>query len=147
VVDLIAQKVRTNVRDMEGCLIRLGAHSSLTGNPITLSMAKTVLKDIIQDADRPLTVEGILKAVAEHFGLKLAELKARKRTKGIAQPRQIAMYLARELTELSLSDIGKNMGGKDHATVIYACKQVERRRAGDENFDRMVETLRNNIKA
>jgi chromosomal replication initiator protein len=147
VVELIAQKVRTNVRDMEGCLIRLGAHASLTGNPINLSMAKTVLKDMIQDADKPLTVEGILKAVAEHFGLKTAELKARKRTRGIAQPRQIAMYLARELTEFSLSDIGKNMGGKDHATVIYACKQVEKRRAGDENFDRMVETLRNNIKA
>lgn len=147
VVELVASKVTTNVRDMEGCLIRLGAHSSLTGNPISLGMAKTVLRDIIQDADRPLTVEGILKAVAEHFGLKPQEMKARKRTKGIAQPRQIAMYLARELTDLSLSDIGKQMGGKDHATVIYACKQVDKRRTGDENFDRMVDTLKNKIKA
>lgn len=147
VVDLVAHKVKTNVRDMEGCLIRLGAHSSLTGSPINVAMAKTVLRDIIQDSDKPLTVDGILKGVAEHFGLKAAELKARKRTKGIAQPRQIAMYLARELTEQSLSDIGKQMGGKDHATVIYACKQVEKRRAADENYDRMVETLRNNIKA
>jgi chromosomal replication initiator protein len=146
VVELVASKVRTNIRDMEGCLIRLGAHSSLTGSPITLGMAKNVLKDVIQDADRPLSVEGILKSVAEHFGLKPQELKARKRTRGIAQPRQIAMYLSRELTEASLSDIGKNMGGKDHATVIYACKQVEKRRAADESFDRMVENLRNNIK-
>ncbi len=147
VVELVASKVRTNIRDMEGCLIRLGAHSSLTGSPITLGMAKNVLKDVIQDADRPLSVEGILKSVAEHFGLKPQELKARKRTRGIAQPRQIAMYLSRELTDASLSDIGKDMGGKDYATVIYACKQVEKRRTADESFDRMVENLRNNIKA
>ncbi len=147
VVELLASKVTTNIRDMEGCLIRLGAHSSLTGSPISAEMAKTVLKDLIREADRPLTVDGILKAVAEHFGLKPQELKARKRTKGIAQPRQLAMFLARELTDLSLSDIGKQMGGKDHATVIYACKQIEKRCAADENFERMVDTLRNKIKA
>ncbi|MGD8351414.1 MAG: chromosomal replication initiator protein DnaA [Nitrospirota bacterium] len=147
VVELLATKVTTNIRDMEGCLIRLGAHSSLTGSPISVEMAKTVLRDMLQEADRPLTVEGILKAVAEHFGMKPQELKARKRTKGIAQPRQLAMFLARELTDLSLSDIGKQMGGKDHATVIYACKQIEKRCAADENFERMVDTLRNKIKA
>lgn len=147
VVELLASKVTTNIRDMEGCLIRLGAHSSLTGSPISAEMAKTVLKDLIREADRPLTVDGILKAVAEHFGLKPQELKARKRTKGIAQPRQLAMFLARELTDHSLSDIGKQMGGKDHATVIYACKQIEKRCAADENFERMVDTLRNKIKA
>ncbi len=146
VVELIAAKARSNVRDMEGCLIRLGAHSSLSGSPITLGMAKNVLKDIIHEADKPLTVEGILKSVAEYFGLKPQELKARKRTKEIAVPRQIAMYLAREFTEVSLNDIGKNMGGKDHATVIYACKRIEERRSGDESFDRMVENLINKIK-
>ncbi|MEJ2313980.1 MAG: chromosomal replication initiator protein DnaA [Nitrospirota bacterium] len=147
VVELLASKVTTNIRDMEGCLIRLGAHSSLTGSPISVEMAKDVLKDMIQEADRPITVEVIIKAVAEHFGLKPQELKARKRTRGIAQPRQLAMFLARELTDLSLSDIGKQTGGKDHATVIYACKQIEKRCGADENFERMVDTLRNKIKA
>ena len=146
VVDFIASWVKSNVRDIEGCLIRLGAHSSLTGSPISIEMAKDVLRDFIQDADKPLTVEFILKTTAEHFGIRLQEIKARKRTKEIALPRQVAMYLARELTESSLSDIGKNMGGKDHATVIYAYKQVEGRRARDESFDRMVSNLMNKIK-
>lgn len=146
VVFFIASHIRSNIRDMEGCLIRLGAHSSLAGSPINLAMAKNVLRDFIQDEDRPLTVEAITKAVAEYFGIRLQDIKARKRTKEIALPRQIAMYLARELTQSSLSDIGKNMGGKDHATVIYACKQIEGRRAKDENFDRMIENLINKIK-
>jgi chromosomal replication initiator protein len=131
---------------MEGCLIRLGAHSSLSGSPINLAMAKNILRDFIQDEDRPLTAEAISKAVAEYFGIRLQDIKARKRTKEIALPRQIAMYLTRELTQSSLSEIGKNMGGKDHATVIYACKQIEGRRAKDDNFDRMIENLKNKIK-
>ncbi|MEJ2184123.1 MAG: chromosomal replication initiator protein DnaA [Nitrospirota bacterium] len=145
VVSYIASRVKSNVRDIEGCLIRLGAHSSLTGQPVTLAMAKTLLRDFIQEDDRPLSVEGIARTVAEYFGLKVADLKAKKRTKDIALPRQIAMHLARELTECSLSEIGKHLGGKDHATVIYACKQVEARSARDENFSRMVQTLRNKL--
>jgi chromosomal replication initiator protein len=142
----IASKIKSNIRDMEGCLIRLGAHSSLTGSPINLEMAKTILRDFIQDEDRPLTVDAISKAVAEYFGIRLQDIRAKKRTKEIALPRQIAMYLSRELTQCSLSDIGKGMGGKDHATVIYACKQIGGRRAKDEDFDRMIENLMNKIK-
>jgi chromosomal replication initiator protein len=142
----VASKIKSNIRDIEGCLIRLGAHSSLTGSPINLSMAKTILRDFIRDEDRPLTVEFILKTVAEYFGIRLQDIKARKRTKEIAIPRQIAMYLSRELTQASLSDIGKNVGGKDHATVIYACKQIEGKRAKDENFNRMIENLIEKIK-
>lgn len=146
VVYYIASKVKSNVRDIEGCLIRLGAHSTLTGSPINLDMAKTILKNFVQDDDKPLSVELITKTVAEYFGIRLQDIKAKKRTKEIALPRQVAMYLSRELTEASLSDIGKNMGGKDHATVIYACKQIEGRRTRDENFGRMVENLKNKIK-
>lgn len=142
----IASRVKSNVRDIEGCIIRLGAHSSLAGTPVTLAMAKDILRDFIQDDDKPLTVEAIMKTVAEYFGTKFQDLKAKKRTKEIALPRQIAMYLSRELTECSLSDIGKQMGGKDHATVIYACKQMEGKRARDENFNRMIENLINKIR-
>lgn len=146
VVNFIAAKVKTNIRELEGCLIRLGAQAALTGSPIDVEMAKNVLKDFIQDEEKPITSEQILKTVCEYFGLKIQDIKARKRTKAIAQPRQIAMYLSRQLTDGSLNDIGKSMGGKDHATVIYACKQVEDKRAKDENFNRMVETLLRKIK-
>jgi len=145
VVYYMASKIKSNIRDIEGCLIRLGAHATISGSPVSLEMARNVLKDFIED-DRPLTVEGIMRAVAEYFGMKAADLKARKRTKDIAVPRQIAMYLARELTQSSLSDVGKHMGGKDHATVIYACKQIEAKRAADDGFNRMIETLKNRIK-
>lgn len=146
VVNFIAAKIKTNIRELEGCLIRLGAQAVLTGRPIDIEMAKSVLKDFIQDDEKPITVEQIQKTACEYFGLKMQELKARKRTKEVALPRQIAMYLAKQLTACSLSDIGKNMGGKDHATVIYACKQIEERRRKDENFNRMIESLLNKFK-
>ncbi len=146
VVEFLAKKVKSNIRVLEGCLIRLAAHSSLTGSPIDVEMTKNVLKDIIADETRPLTVENIMKGVAEHFGIKVADMKTKKRTKEIALPRQVAMYLSRELTDVSLSDIGKNVGGKDHATVIYACKQIADRRAADEDFDRMLESLAEKLK-
>lgn len=146
VIYFLASKIRSNIRDLEGCLIRLAAHSSLTGSPIDLAMVKTLLRDIIHEDERPLSPDSIMKEVAAHYGLKVAEMKARKRTKDVAVPRQVAMYLSRELTESSLSEIGKTIGGKDHATVIYACKQIEAKRQKDEAFDRMVETLRNKIK-
>lgn len=146
VVNFIASKIKTNIRELEGGLIRLGAQAALTGSPIDVSMAKNVLKDFIQDDEKPITVEHILKTVCEYFGLKMQDIKARKRTKEVALPRQIAMYLSKQLTGGSLSDIGKNMGGKDHATVIYACKQVEDKKSKDENFNRMIETLLHKIK-
>ena len=147
VVEFLARKVKSNIRELEGCLIRLAAHSSLTGSPIDVEMTKTILKDILTDDERPLTVETVMKTVAEHFGIKLADMKARKRTREIALPRQVSMYLARELTEASLSDIGKAAGGKDHATVIYACRQVAGRRAADADFDRMMESLAGRLKS
>lgn len=146
VVNFIAAKIKTNIRELEGGLIRLGAQAALTGSPIDVEMAKNILKDFIQDDEKPITVEHILKTVCEYFGLKMQDIKARKRTKEVALPRQIAMYLSKQLTGGSLSDIGKNMGGKDHATVIYACKQVEYKKSKDENFNRMIETLLHKIK-
>lgn len=142
----LASKVKSNIRELEGCLIRLGAQSSLTGRPINQEMAKSILHDLIEEDEKPITTDHIQKIVCEHFALKLSDIKAKKRTKEIALPRQIAMYLSKQLTSLSLSDIGKNFGGKDHATVIYACKQIEEKRAKDETFNRMIESLLRKIK-
>ena len=143
----LASKVKSNIRELEGCLIRLGAQASLTGMPIDKEMAKNVLRDTIEDEDKPLTTDHIQRIVCEHFALKLADMKAKRRTKEVALPRQVAMYLSRQLTNMSLNDIGKGFGGKDHATVIYACKQTEDKRARDEAFNRMIENLLQKIKA
>ncbi|MEW6214526.1 MAG: chromosomal replication initiator protein DnaA, partial [Nitrospirota bacterium] len=142
----LASKVKSNIRELEGCLIRLGAQASLTGRPIDKEMAKNILQDIIEEDEKPITVDYIQRIVSEHFALKLADMKAKKRTKEVALPRQIAMYISKQLTNLSLNDIGKNFGGKDHATVIYACKQVEDKRAKEESFNRMIESLIRKIK-
>jgi len=142
----LASKVKSNVRELEGCLIRLGAQASLTGRPIDKEMAKNILRDLIEEDEKPITTDLIQKVVCEHFALKLADIKAKKRTKEVALPRQIAMYLSKQLTSLSLNDIGKNFGGKDHATVIYSCKQTEDKRTKDEAFNRMIENLLRKIK-
>src|SRR4030066_1463408 len=137
----LASKVKSNIRELEGCLIRLGAQASLTGMPIDKEMAKNVLRDTIEDEDKPLTTDHIQRIVCEHFALKLADMKAKRRTKEVALPRQVAMYLSKQMTSMSLNDIGKNFGGKNHATVIYSCKQTEDKRTKDEAFNRMIENL------
>jgi len=142
----LAKKIKSNIRELEGCLIKLAAHSSLTGTPITIEMARVVLRDVISDEDRPVTPELIQKTVAEAFGLKVQDLRLKRRTKEVAIPRQVGMYITRELTQLSLSDIGKHFGGKDHSTVIYACKQVEERMSKDENFKNQIKSLIEKIK-
>jgi chromosomal replication initiator protein len=142
----IASRVKSNIRELEGCLIKIGAHASLAGVPVDLTLAKTVLKDLIADEDKPINVESIQKAVCDFFGLKLHDLKARRRTREISNARQIAMYLSKQLTNLSLSEIGALFGGKDHATVIYACKQVEERRQRDETLNKTIENIIKRLK-
>jgi len=142
----LATKIKSNIRELEGSLIKLAAHSTLTGSTIDLAMAKRVLKEFLYDDDRPVTVDQIQKAVCEFYGIRLQDIKARKRTKEVAIPRQVAMYICKKLTELSLSDIGKAFGGKDHATVIYACRQTEEKMEKDESFRRIVENLMERLK-
>ena len=142
----LASKIKSNIRDLEACMIRLGAHSSLTGKTITVDMTKEVLKDLILDEERALTVDYIQKQVCEYYGLKLQDIKAKKRTRDIAFPRQVAMYLSKSLTDSSLSEIGKNFGGKDHSTVIHSCKLIEERRKKDEEFDKKIDYLIKKIK-
>jgi chromosomal replication initiator protein len=143
----LASKIKSNIRDLEACMIRLGAHSSLTGKEITVEMAKDVLKDLIHDEEKALTVDYIQKTVCEYYGLRLQDIKAKKRTRDIAFPRQIAMHLSKMLTDSSLSEIGKNFGGKDHSTVIHACKLIEERRKTDEDFDKKIDYLIKKIKS
>lgn len=146
VIYYLASKIKSNIRELEGSLIRIAAQSSLTGEEINIETTKKILKDIIHDDERPVTMDSIQKTVCDFYNLKLADIKARKRTKEIALPRQVAMYIGKQITDLSLNDIGKAFGGKDHATVIYACKQIEDRRGKDETFNRMIENLLQKIK-
>jgi len=122
-------------------MIRLGAHSSRSGREITVEMARNILKDMIHDEEKALTVEYIQKIVCDYYGLKLQDIKAKKRTRDIAFPRQIAMYLCKALTHSSLSDIGRKFGGKDHSTVIHACKLIEEQRKQDKDLDNKIEYL------
>lgn len=143
---LLATHIKTNIRELEGALIRLGAFSSLTGQEITVEMAKRVLRDTIQEKKRVVTIEDIQRAVAERFQIKLVELKSKKRTKNLVIPRQICMFLCRELTSLSFPEIGKHFGGKDHSTVIHACKQIEKGMGEDFNLKTTLDSLTQNLK-
>jgi chromosomal replication initiator protein len=121
---LIGSSNASNIRELEGMLIRIGAYASLTKNKINLTMAKDILKDIIVDKSKEISIELIQKLVAEHFKLKVADLKSEKRLKNFVIPRQLAIYLCRELTKASYPEIGEKFGGKDHSTVIYAVKKI-----------------------
>jgi len=146
VIYFLSSRIKSNIRDLEACMIRLGAYSSLSGKEITVEMSKEVLKDMISDEERVLSIPTIQKVVCEYYGLKVQDIKAKKRTKEIALPRQVAMYLSKLLTDSSLSDIGKNFGGRDHSTVIHACKTIEERRKKDEEFNKVIDYLIRKIK-
>ncbi|MDI1471822.1 MAG: chromosomal replication initiator protein DnaA [Thermodesulfovibrio sp.] len=137
----IASRVKSNVRELEGSLIKLCAYISLTKVPITLEIAKQVLKDLLPDENKPITIEIIQKTVCESLGIKMQDIKSKKRTKEISNARKLAMYITKKLTNLSLSEIGNAFGGKDHATVIYACKQIEKEKEKDENLCRLIDSI------
>ena len=121
---LIGSSSASNIRELEGMLIRIGAYASLTKNKINLAMAKDILKDIIVDKSKEISIELIQKTVSDHFKIKLADLKSEKRLKTFVIPRQLAIYLCRELTKSSYPEIGDKFGGKDHSTVIYTVKKI-----------------------
>jgi chromosomal replication initiator protein len=134
----IASKVRTNIRELEGSLIRLIAYASLTGRDIDLPLAQEILRDLLQSDDKPVTMEMIQKFVADKYNVKLAELKAKNNAKAVAVPRQIAMYLTKTLTDASLPEIGKGFGGKHHSTVIHSVRKIDGLRKKDPEFDRLI---------
>jgi chromosomal replication initiator protein len=137
----IASNIRSNVRELEGALIRLVAHSSLVGADITLPYAQQVLKNFIDSQARKVTIESIQKAVAEQFGLRLVEIKAKNNARAIVYPRQIAMYLAKHLTEASLPEIGRQFGGKHHTTVLHSVEKIEETRKNDKDLNRLLNKL------
>jgi chromosomal replication initiator protein len=125
VIFFIAQLIKTNIRELEGALIRTIAYSLLEEKPITLDLTKEVLKDLLKEPKKLITVDFIQQCVAEEFGVSLVELKTKRRNKNIVLPRQVAMYLSRELTELSLPEIGSFFGGKDHTTVLHSYNKIK----------------------
>jgi chromosomal replication initiator protein len=137
----IAGKIKSNIRELEGSLIRLVAYASLTGQELTLPLAQDVLRGVLEREEHVVTIETIQKFVAEHYKLKLAELKSRNNSKSVAMPRQIAMYLCKSLTHASLPEIGRSFGGKHHSTVIHSIRKVEEHRKTDGDFNNLISTF------
>ncbi len=135
----IAGRIKSNVRELEGSLIRLIAYASLTGREITLELTQDVLKNVIDQDDKEVTIETIQRFVSEYYQLKIADLKSRNNSKSVAMPRQIGMYLCKALTQASLPEIGRSFGGKHHSTVIYSLKKIEELRKKDEHFNRVID--------
>ncbi len=137
----IASNVRTNVRELEGALIRLMAYCSLTGAEVNLTTAQQVLKNFIDSQARKITIDAIQRAVAEQFGLRVTEIKAKSNSRAIVCPRQIAMYLAKQMTEASLPEIGRQFGGKHHTTVMHSIGKIDAQRASDKDLNRLLTKL------
>tara|TARA_B100000945_G_scaffold298387_1_gene278173 strand:+ start:264 stop:1619 length:1356 start_codon:yes stop_codon:yes gene_type:complete len=141
----IAQKIRSNVRELEGALKRVVANSNFTGRPITIETIKDSLKDLLAIQARQVSVENIQKTTAEYYNIKLSDLMSKRRSRSVARPRQMAMFLAKELTNFSLPEIGDSFGGRDHTTVIHACKKIKELREGnleiEEDYRKLLRVL------
>ena len=142
VLEFLAHKIVSNVRELEGALNRIVAHATLVGRPMTLESTQEVLHDLLRANDRRVTIEEIQKRVAEHFNIRLADMHSARRARAVARPRQVAMYLAKQLTSRSLPEIGRKFGGRDHTTVMHAVRKVDELRAADTAFSEDVELLR-----
>ena len=142
VMNFLAGRIRANVRRLEGALIRVASYASLTGKKLSVEVAETLLREILHEEGRAtITIDSIQKRVAEHFDIRLADMTSKRRPENIAFPRQIAMYLARQTTESSLSTIGEAFGGRDHGTVLHACRLVKDRMGIDTNVRQVVTYL------
>jgi chromosomal replication initiator protein len=141
----LATNIDSNVRELEGSLTRLGAFSSLTKSVISIDLAKEVLHNTLKGSQKEITVEGIQKTICDFYNIKLGDLKAKRRTKNIALPRQVAMYLCRKYTETSFPAIGDKFGGRDHSTVIHASKTIEKRIKDDPYMQNTIERLERNL--
>ena len=141
----IAGRIKSNIRELEGSLIRLIAYASLTGTTITLSLAKDVLRNILDRDDQVTTIEMVQRFVANYYQLKIADLKSRSSSRTVALPRQIAMYICRSLTNSSLPQIGRSFGGKHHSTVIHSIRKIEDRRKRDREFNTLINSFLESI--
>ena len=142
VLEFLAHKITSNVREMEGAMNRIVAHATLVGRDITLETTQEVLHDLLRAYDRRVTVEDIQRQVATHFEIRLADMHSSRRSRAVARPRQVAMYLSKHLTQHSLPDIGRRFGGRDHTTVLHAVKRVDELRSIDKQFNDEVDLLK-----
>ncbi|MEN8237286.1 MAG: chromosomal replication initiator protein DnaA [Pseudomonadota bacterium] len=146
VLEFLAHKICSNVRELEGALNRIVAHSTLVGREVSLEMTQEVLHDILRASDRRVTIEEIQKKVAQHYNIRITDMHSAKRLRSVVRPRQVAMYLAKRLTAHSLPEIGRKFGGRDHTTVLHAVKKVEELKKADftlsEDIELLVRTLR-----
>ena len=142
VMEFLAQRIASNVRELEGALNRVVAHAQLIGREISVETAQDVLHDLLRANDRRVTIDEIQKQVAAHYNIRIADMSSARRARAIARPRQVAMYLAKQLTSRSLPEIGRKFGGRDHTTVMHAVRKVEELRAQDAAFAEDLELLR-----
>jgi chromosomal replication initiator protein len=142
VTEFLAHKITANVRELEGALNRVIAHAQLVGREISLETAQEVLHDLLRANDRRVTIEEIQKRVASHFNIRMSDMHSARRARSVARPRQVAMYLAKQLTSRSLPEIGRKFGGRDHTTVMHAVRKVDELRESDAGFAEDVELLR-----
>ncbi len=141
----IASHSNSNIRELEGALIRVIAYASMSGRPVGLDLAKETLRDLIHPERPTVTIESIQKLVANYYNLRVGELKSRTNSHHVSFPRQVAMYLAKQMTGASFPEIGKRFGGKHHSTVIHAVQKIEQKRAAEKEFDRLVESFAQNL--
>ena len=137
----IATNSKSNIRELEGSLIRVVAYASMSGRELTLDLAKETLQDLLVVESPTITVESIQKLVSNHYNLKVTELKSKNNSQQIAFPRQVAMYLCKRMTESSLPEIGRRFGGKHHSTVIHAIQKIEKKRSNEKEFDKLVDSF------
>jgi chromosomal replication initiator protein len=147
VLEFLAHRISSNVRVLEGALIRLLAFGSLVGREVDLDMTHDCLADILRASDRKVTVEEIQRKVCAHYNLRMTDMLSARRSRGIARPRQVAMYLSKQLTTKSMPEIGRRFGGRDHTTVLHAVKQIEKLKAADSQLAEDVELLRRMLEA
>ncbi|PMQ01285.1 MAG: chromosomal replication initiation protein DnaA [Dictyoglomus sp. NZ13-RE01] len=146
VIEFIAEQIQSNIRELEGALIRTVAFASLNNVPIDLSLAKTVLKDILQPSVTPISIQAIIREVANYFHLTPEQIVGKGRTQEVALPRQIAMYLARTLTDISLPKIGEEFGGRDHTTVLHAYEKIQELYQSDVTIKKVIQDIQNRLK-
>jgi chromosomal replication initiator protein len=147
VIFFIASNIDTNIRDLEGALVKVAGYAELTGKPVTVDLAKETLKDLIKFRISPITIPDIQKVISEHFNINPFILQSKKRSKAVSIPRQIGIYLARTTTSMTLEEIGASFGGKDHTTVMYAVEKIKQRLHKDPQFKATLEVLTNRLKS
>jgi chromosomal replication initiator protein len=141
VIDFLARRVTSSIRELEGALNRIGAYAMMTGRPIDVAFVEEVLANVLRANQRRISIDEIQTQVAEHYRIRKAEMTSARRAREVARPRQVAMYLSKQLTPKSLPDIGRRFGGRDHTTVIHAVRQIEKLRASDAELDADIRLL------